>query len=432
MKIAMVSEHASPLAAAGGVDAGGQNLHVAELAAALVRRGHEVTVYTRRDDPGPADRVLTAAGYAVEHVPAGPARPVPKDSLLPHMAAFGDYLARRWRADRPDVAHAHFWMSGIATLAAARATGVPAALTFHALGSVKRRHQREKDTSPLTRVRTERSLGIELDRIIATSTDEVRELRQLGVPRTSISVVPCGVDVEHFSPSGPCLPPDPRGRVLAIGRLVERKGFDVLIRAMASVPDASLLIAGGPVADELDGDPEARRLLSLAEDLGLGDRVRLLGQVSRCELPALIRSADVVAHTPWYEPFGLVALEAMACGRPVVAAGVGGLTDTVTDLETGLLVPPRDPEAVASALNKLLADEDLRASYGSAGATRVASTFSWDRIAEATERIYTELTEAPASSLTQRGAAHLDAIQDALGGLRQSAVRLELWGRALH
>jgi type III pantothenate kinase len=346
------------------------------------------------------------------------------------MGAFGRYLARRWREDPPDVAHAHFWMSGIAMLEAARGTGVPTALTYHALGSVKRRHQGDQDASPPARLRLEREIGRAAGWIIATSTDEVRELAAMGIDAGSVSVVPCGVDVQHFLPDGPAAPRSGRRRVLAVGRLVQRKGFGLLIEALTAVPDAELLVAGGPPAGELAGDAEAVRLRSLAAGLGVADRVRLLGQVSRCELPALIRSADVVAHAPWYEPFGLVPLEAMACGRPVVATAVGGLTDSIADGETGLLVPPRDPSALAGALNRILRDRGLRAQLGAAGAYRAEGWYSWQRIAVMTEQVYTRLVGARPGA--RRAATHLDAFERALGGLRESAGQLDRCGRELY
>ena len=153
MKISMVSEHANPLAVLGEVDAGGQNLHVAELSAALRRQGHDVTVYTRRDDLAQPEQVRAPAGYRVVYVPAGPAEYVPKDQLLPHMTEFGRALARAWQRDRPDVVHAHFWMSGLAALLATRGTGIPVVQTFRALGAVQKRYQGASDTSPPERVR---------------------------------------------------------------------------------------------------------------------------------------------------------------------------------------------------------------------------------------------------------------------------------------
>jgi glycosyltransferase involved in cell wall biosynthesis len=390
MRIAMVSEHAGPLAALGGVDAGGQNVHVAALSAALSARGHDVVVYTRRDDPGLPERVRTEQGYDVVHVPAGPARPVPKDELLPHMGDFARFLEQQWYQDRPDVVHAHFWMSGLASVLAARKVGVPVVQTFHALGTVKRRHQGADDTSPAERIGIERMIGREADRIAATCDDEVAELMRMGVQRSRISVVPCGVDPARFRPEGPVDGRRYPHRIVSVGRLVPRKGFQDLITALRSLPETELVIAGGPV--DVGSDPEARRLAAHAERAGVRPRVSLVGQVSRDAMPALLRSADVVACVPWYEPFGIVPLEAMACGVPVVASAVGGLIDTVVDGVTGVLVPPRDPSALARALHSLLSDEARREACGLAGLDRVGVRYTWERVAEDTERVYERVT----------------------------------------
>ncbi|XVS66838.1 glycosyltransferase [Actinosynnema sp. CA-299493] len=390
MRIAMVSEHAGPLAALGGVDAGGQNVHVAALSAALSALGHDVVVYTRRDDPDLPERVRTEQGYDVVHVPAGPARAVPKDELLPHMGDFTRFLEQRWHEERPDVVHAHFWMSGLASVLAARKVGVPVVQTYHALGTVKRRHQGADDTSPAERIGIERMIGREADRIAATCDDEVAELMRMGVRRSRISVVPCGVDPVRFRPEGPTHRRHYPHRVVSVGRLVPRKGFQDLITALRSLPDTELVIAGGPV--DVESDPEARRLAAYAERLGVRSRLCLAGQVSRDDMPALLRSADVVACVPWYEPFGIVPLEAMACGVPVVASAVGGLIDTVVDGVTGVLVPPRDPSALARALHSLLADQARREACGLAGLDRVGVRYTWSRIAEDTERLYERVT----------------------------------------
>ncbi|WP_410535622.1 glycosyltransferase [Streptomyces sp. KL2] len=394
MRIAMVSEHASPLAALGGPDAGGQNVYVAQLSKELARRGHQVTVHTRRDSREPPDRVPLAPGVTVEHVPAGPPRPVPKDDLPPYMTAFGDHLARRWSARRPDVVHAHFWMSGTAALLGAKGPGVPVVQTFHALGTVKRRHQGADDTSPPERIDAERRIGRECARVLATCADEVFELTAMGVPPERTSVVPCGVDTLEFSPADPAGRDARRGgphRLLAIGRLVPRKGFDQAIAALARIPGAELLIAGGPEPALLDTDPEAVRLRRLAGDLGVADRVRLLGAVPHERMPELIRGADLVLSTPRYEPFGIVPLEAMACGVPIVATGVGGHLDSVADRVTGRLVPPGDPGALARAVNELTGSPELLRRYGDAGRERALARFSWERVADGAEQVYAQV-----------------------------------------
>jgi D-inositol-3-phosphate glycosyltransferase len=399
MRIDLISEHASPLAAIGGADSGGQNVHVAELARALGARGHHVTVYTRRDDPRLPERVRMGPGVTVEHVSAGPATTLPKDALLPFMADFGDHLARRWLLEPPDVAHAHFWMSGLAAQRGARGTGIPVLQTFHALGAVKRRHQGASDPSPRSRLRLEAGLTRDAALVVATCSDEVRELTALGVPALRIAVVPCGVDLYRFTPNGPRAARDGRHRVLSLGRLVERKGLETTIRALPAVPGAEFVIAGG---GDAIADAELTRLTAIALACNVWHRVRLLGQIPRSDVPALLRSADVVVSVPWYEPFGMVPLEAMACGVPVIASAVGGHLDTVCDGRTGALVPPRDPTALAQRLRELLADPARLASLGMAGAARARSRYGWDYIAGETELLYRRVLAstrtAPAAS----------------------------------
>ena len=391
MKIAFVSEHASPLAAIGGVDAGGQNVHVAELAAGLVRLGHRVTVYTRRDAADPADRVRSTAGYDVVHLAAGPARPVGKDELWPWMPDFAGRLTEELLEDRADLVHAHFWMSAWAAEVACRTLGLPLAVTFHALGAVKRRHLGAADASPDARVGIEARLAAVADRVIATCTDEVAELARQAPDRALVSVVPCGVDLTRFTPTGPREGDRSHPhRLVSLGRLVPRKGLEQVIEALTRLPSAELVIAGG----EPGVDQDRLRLAGLARGLGVADRVRLRSQVPRSQVPALLRSADVVVCAPWYEPFGIVPVEAMACGVPVVASAVGGMLDTVAPGVTGLLVPPRDPESLAGAIGTLLGDRSLRHRMGGAAAVRARAHYSWDRVASRTAEIYAAVLQA--------------------------------------
>ncbi|MEA2364601.1 MAG: hypothetical protein QOI32_113, partial [Thermoleophilaceae bacterium] len=303
MRVALVSEHASPLAVLGGVDAGGQNVHVAALAVDMARRGADVTVHTRRDSSSLPERVEMAPGVTVHHVEAGPPEPVPKDELLPHMDAFAARLASCWRRERPDVVHAHFWMSGHATLRAARPLGIPVVQTFHALGVVKRRYQGDRDTSPAGRAEIEKDIVRRVDQIIATCTDEVFELVRIGAASGHLTVIPCGVDLSLFRPDGPAEPTQPgRRRLVCIGRLVERKGVGNVLSALAKLPDVELVVAGGPAREELVHDAEAQRLLAVAREEGVEDRVEFRGRVAHEELPALLRSADALVSVPWYEP----------------------------------------------------------------------------------------------------------------------------------
>jgi glycosyltransferase involved in cell wall biosynthesis len=391
MKIAMVSEHASPLAALGGADAGGQNVHVLELSSALADLGHQVTVWTRRDDDALPATVPARPGVVVRHVDAGPARPVPKDDLVPYLPAFTRALEDAWSADPPDIVHGHFWMSGMVALAAA-AGRIPVVQTFHALGSVKRRHQGADDTSPDGRVRAELAVARQVDRVLATCTDEVFELARMGAPRRRMTIVPCGVDTTTFTPDGPTAPRGDRPRLVSLGRLVRRKGVDEVIEAMRRIPTAELVIAGGEgPGDDGGGDPDAARLRECARRAGVADRVHFTGPMARTDVPALLRSADAVVSVPWYEPFGIVPLEAMACGRPVVASAVGGIQDTVVDQVTGLLVPPRRPDALAGALRDVLASPTMGAAYGIAGRDRVLARYDWERVATATTQVYDDV-----------------------------------------
>ncbi|MEW6270788.1 MAG: glycosyltransferase, partial [Thermodesulfobacteriota bacterium] len=276
-----------------------------------------------------------------------------------------------------------------AALAAARPLGIPVVQTFHALGIVKQRHQGAKDTSPQGRLDEERTIISRAHHIIATCSDEVNELVELGASPRRTTVVPCGVDLDLFRTDGPReeRPPGLR-RIVAIGRLVERKGVGDVIEALAELPDVELVVAGGPPAAELAGDPEAGRLAALARKLRVASRVDLRGGIARADVPPLLRSADLAVCVPWYEPFGIVPLEAMACGVPVVASAVGGLLDSVVDGDTGIHVPARSPRALAAALLELLRDEDRRRRLGEAGAARARRLYGWDRVGAATLATY--------------------------------------------
>jgi glycosyltransferase involved in cell wall biosynthesis len=384
LHVALVSEHASPLSPLGHPETGGQNVYIDGLARHLARLGCRVDVFTRRADARTPACVPLAEGVAVHHVPAGPPAPVARDELMPLMPEFADGLAAAWRASTPDIVHAHFWMSGWASTVAAGAS-VPVVQTFHALGSVKRRHQGASDTSPPERMATERRLLRTVDTVIATCRDEIRELRLLGGSLPTV-LVPCGIG-EAFSAFGPVdrRPRRPRHRLVCVSRLVPRKGIADAIRAMSLLPerlDTELIVVGGADAADVQRDEEAARLAELADALGVGDRVELRGRLGTEEVAAVMRSADVVVCAPWYEPFGIVPVEAMACGVPVVGTAVGGLLDTVVEGTTGLLVPPQRPERLAAALDELLRDPHRRRRMGSAGARR-ANGYRWPRVAAA-------------------------------------------------
>jgi glycosyltransferase involved in cell wall biosynthesis len=346
-----------------------------------------VVVHTRRDDPSLPRQVELDTGVIVDHVDAGPPVPIAKDELLPYMSTFADDLERSWRRVRPDVVHAHFWMSGLASVDAGARLGIPVAQTFHALGAEKQAHQGTADSSPAARLDAERWLARAVDHNIPTTAREFRTLVGMGASPDRMTVVPCGVDLDLFRADGPQWPRSTgRSRVLCVSRLVPRKGIDDVIAAVAELQDVELLIAGGPPESMLFEDEHARALMAMIDRLGVGDRVRLVGAVERPSVPTLMRSADIVCCTPWYEPFGMVALEAMACGTPVVASRVGGLVETVVDGVTGILVPARHPRSIRAAIAALLHDPARRQAMGGSALHR-AHSYAWPKVAARTLEI---------------------------------------------
>jgi glycosyltransferase involved in cell wall biosynthesis len=261
---------------------------------------------------------------------------------------------------------------------------------------VKRRQQGARDTSRAERSFLEPDVARRVDAVIATCSDEAFELKAFGVPAGRIAVVPCGVDTTLFTADGPTAPRTERLRLLTVSRLVPRKGVGNAIEALGRLVrrgvDAELVVIGGAGdADHLEAEPEIDRLQAIIAAEGLEDRVVLAGGIAHEDLPAWYRSADVVVCAPWYEPFGIVPVEAMATGRAVVATRVGGLIDTVVDDGTGVHVPPRDPDALADAIGALLADPDRRRRYERAGRRRAGIRYTWRRIAADTLRTYEHL-----------------------------------------
>jgi glycosyltransferase involved in cell wall biosynthesis len=402
----MISEHASPLAMAGGADAGGQNIYVAHVARQLARSGCSVDVFTRREDPSIPEVVEYVDGVRVVHVTAGPTRVIPKERILPYMVEFGDalwsFFQREARRGRPyDLMHANFFMSGVAALAVRTRIPVPLVMTFHALGKVRRLHQGSADGFPDSRFAIEATLVRDADRIIAECAQDKDDLVNLyGGDPDRIDIVPCGFD------DGELFPIDrARARaalrwnrnafsILQLGRMVPRKGIDNVIRALAELRhahgrDARLYIVGGSteVPDET-ATPEIGRLRGIARALRVADRVTFCGRRDRPELHRYYSAADVFVTTPWYEPFGITPVEAMACARPVIGARVGGIKSTVVDGETGFLVPPQDPAALARRLVDLM-DDPVRASgMGARGRERVVRHYTWAGVGRSILAVY--------------------------------------------
>jgi glycosyltransferase involved in cell wall biosynthesis len=397
MKIALVTLQGNPFGQTPEAGPDRQDRRLASLVSALAEQDHDVTVYARRDSDAQPQKSEPAPGVTVEHVPAGPAKDLSADSLAPHAAEFGQYLARHWQQDAPDVAHAYFWTSGLAALAGARDLGVPVVQTFLSLragdpapvlAAPRARAGRPVADRGAARLRLEPVIARSVRAVLASSSSEMSALARLGVRRDSIRLIPRGVDTGTFNPEGPVAERGSRPRLLCVAPLAPNQGVDVAVRALADIPEAELVIAGGPEHGKLRGDKAYRALLRLASELNVRDRVIFHGSVSEGDLPALLRSADLLVDAPTGEPFATVALEAMACGTPVVASAIGSHLDTIIDGTTGLLVPPGRPGAIAQRIRTLLASPMLLEGFGIAAVDRARARYSWDRIGQETLAIY--------------------------------------------
>jgi D-inositol-3-phosphate glycosyltransferase len=391
MKIAMVAQHATPMHP--------ESAGIAELAEALARQGHKVTVYARQHHPDMPDVAELGHGVRVEHIPAGPADGPGDTELLAQLPAFSGPLHDRLTRQRPDVVHAVRWTSGLAALTAVRGLGIPVVQAFSSLGVEESRdHALDGPVAaaPRARLRLEPVIGRSADAVVAASSAVMSDLTRLGVPRRSVRCVPTGVDTGTFTPEGPIADRNGRPRLLAAADLDERESLQTLLRALTKVPGAELMVVGGPALERLPQDPAYRALASMTGSLGLSGRVIFTGQVDRKSMPELLRSADLVLSTCAYEPSGVTSLEAMACGKPVLAPPTGGHLDAVVDGTTGILIPPGRPALLAQRIRQLLAHPMLIEAYGAAAADRVQSRYSWDRIATEMHAVYDQAQLAAA------------------------------------
>ena len=405
-RIAMVSVHTSPLEQPGTGDAGGLNVYVVETAKRLARAGTEVEIFTRATASDLPPIAELAPGVLVRHVTAGPFEGLSKNDLPGQLCAFAAGLMRVEARQEPgwyDLVHSHYWLSGQVGWLAADRWHVPLVHTMHTMAKVKNASVAQGDTpEPVGRVIGEEQVVAAADRLLANTQDEARQLIELyGAAPHRVAVVPPGVDLELFTLGGPGarraarrrlgLPVDGR-LLLFVGRIQPLKAPDVLVRAAAEMiaerPDrrGELMVAvvGGPSGTGLERPEELQRLV---HELDLGGVVQFSPPAARAELADWYRAADLVVVPSYSESFGLVAVEAQACGTPVVAARVGGLVTAVRDGETGLLVDSHDPREWARVLGRLL-DDDPRRRRMQAAAVRHAAGFGWEATVEDTLRVY--------------------------------------------
>jgi D-inositol-3-phosphate glycosyltransferase len=395
MKIALVARHISAPVTPSDPYAAEQAAHVAGLGRALAAQGHSVVIYARKDAPGLPGRETLAPGLTARYIKAGPPAPVPADELPHYVAEISRYLSARWKKDTPDVVHAHHWTSGLAALLAAREVPVPIAASFGSLGSAEQRHG-VPGPQDRARIRMEAGVARSVTGVLAHTSDEVAGLAALGIPGARVRIVPCGVDTGRFDPEGPAAKRHGDLRLLHVGSLAEHQGLDRLIRALADLPGAELVIAGGPDHDELDSEIAYKKLGKLAAGLGVADRVTFTGRVAAKNLPALMRSADIFVSAATYEPYGAAAISAMACGTPVVANAVGAYSDAVVDGTTGVLLPHGGPEVLVKRIRDLLSTPMKLTAFGIAAADRARSRYPWERISAETVAAYERCLAVPA------------------------------------
>ena len=404
-KIAFISEHASPLAVLGGVDSGGQNVYVAEICKHLSQLNYSIDIYTRKDSEDLPETLIWMPHIRVIHVKAGPAENVPKEFLLSHMPEFTDSMITYIRRNELEyeLVHANFFMSGWVASQIKNQLNIPYVITFHALGKIRMIHQKESDAFPASRLEIEQMIVHDADQIIAECPQDEQDLIDYyRADPTRITIIPCGFSSSEFYPSSR---QSARKRLnlakddivlLQLGRIVPRKGIDNVIRAVGKLKDISrtklLVVGGAQEIPDFENDTEFKRLKQIAESEGVLDKVIFTGRKDRNELKYYYQAADFFISTPWYEPFGITPLEAMACGTPVIGSDVGGIKYSVKHQHTGFLVPPHNPEALAAAVRKGIADPVIYNNLRKNALKRVNEMFTWACVAKQTHKLYEQIT----------------------------------------
>jgi D-inositol-3-phosphate glycosyltransferase len=397
MHVAVITVHGCPLRQAGSKDSGGMNIYILEIAKHLAARGVQVDVFTRHHDPLDPQVLTLAPGVRLIHLPAG-APTLDKSGVYELLPQFTSQMRRFCIANRLnyDLVSSHYWLSGLVGMRLASEWGVPHTTSFHTMAKMKRRG-RPEETEVEQRDVSESAIACAADSVVVWTNDEKDAIVDYcDIDPAKISVITPGVDLSRFrsmsqSQSRDFLGYGEEKNILFVGRLEPLKGLDVLFRAVASLKDldnVTLNVVGGD-----ENSKEKSRLQSLASRMKLTQNIRFIGSVSQDELPLHYNAADVCVVPSHYESFGLAALEAAACGRPVVASEVGGLPSIVRNGSTGYLVEPKNSDTMAERLCELLGDDVLRSRMGSAARTH-AETLGWDRAADALLDRYRELVPA--------------------------------------
>ncbi|MEG4322675.1 MULTISPECIES: glycosyltransferase family 1 protein [unclassified Microcoleus] len=409
-RIALISVHGDPAVEIGKEEAGGQNVYVRQVGEALAAQGWQVDMFTRSSDREQASIVQHSPNCRTIRLVAGPQEFIPRDELYGYLPIF----VREFQKFQLEsgfqyaLVHTNYWLSSWVGMALKKSQPLRQVHTYHSLAAVK---YKSVSTIPMiakTRLQVEKTLLETADRVVATSPQEKEHMRSLVSSKGNIDIIPCGTDTHQFGSIGRSaarrqlgIAPETKV-VLYVGRFDPRKGIETLVRAVSLSAlrkgDLKLIIGGGWREGECDGK-ERDRIGRIVEELGLSDITSFPGGLRRDILPAYYAAADVCVVPSHYEPFGLVAIEAMACGTPVVASDVGGLKYTVLPRETGLLAPVKNEAAFAGAIDRLLVDSVWRQQLGQAGRARVEANFSWDGVASQLGQLYTQLLEKAAMKL---------------------------------
>jgi len=408
-RIAFLSEHASPVALLGGEDAGGQNVYVDEVSRNLAKLGYAVDVFTRRDASDAPEIIAWAPHVRIINLTAGPTTFLAKDNLWEFMPAFRNAFLDFSERNEVyyDLIHGNFWMSGWVATELQNRLNIPAVQIFHAMGKTKQRHQGSADTSPQERIAVESQIIQSVERIIAQCPSEWSELvDDYDAQPEKVVVIPSAVNTDVFHPVARAEARQHIGLaqnafvVAYVGRMLPRKDIRNVVRAMAllvqrwqqatiMLPPVHLLLVGGETTEpDPVVTPEIGVLQQLVAELGIAEYVSFVGKRQQDTLYNYYSAGNVAVTTPWYEPFGLTPLEGMACGRPVIGSAVGGITYTIADGETGFLVPPRNPQALADRFYQLLMEPELCEQMGRAARERVEREFTWETVAKRTAALY--------------------------------------------
>jgi D-inositol-3-phosphate glycosyltransferase len=401
-KVAFISEHASPLATLGGVDSGGQNVYVGELAKHLTVLGYKVDIYTRWDNSNLPQVIDWIPGVRVIHIKAGPVQVMEKEKLLPFIPEFAanmqGFIAKE--SEVYGLVHANFFMSAMVAMEIKKTYGIPFVVTFHALGMIRKIYQGDQDKFPAERIDIEKEIVRDADCIIAECPQDKEDLiSYYDAPLDKITLIPCGFNPNEFYPLDKMLArlvlnlDQSEFIILQLGRMVPRKGVDNVIKALGKIKRTAVsirLIVVGGESDQLDAvsNPEVARLQSIAEAEGVSEMVTFAGRKNRDVLKYYYASADLFITTPWYEPFGITPLEAMACGTPVIGSNVGGIKYSVENGKTGYLVPPKDPDALALRIFELMNDQPLLHKMKKSAIRRVNALFTWAKVSETLAGLY--------------------------------------------